>query len=71
MKYVASGCTTLQRFEAKMHTLNEIVPGTFYNCVSLKEIIIEPNLVLGYGALQYLPNIEILKLNMIEIRFNS
>lgn len=54
-----------------MHTLNEIVPGTFYNCVSLKEIIIEPNLVLGYGALQYLPNIEILKLNMIEIRFNS
>ncbi|KAK8836977.1 hypothetical protein M9Y10_037013 [Tritrichomonas musculus] len=65
LKEIISQRLSIERFVANMGTLSSIASGTFEGCNSLKVIVIHCEVNLGYGALQNIPNLEILKLVLL------
>lgn len=54
---------TIEKFEVNSGTLSEILPGTFYHCNSLREIIIHDEVKIGLNSLQNIPNLAILSID--------
>ena len=64
LKEVTRNSKTLEKFEAQLDTLAEIETGTFDGCEKLTEIIIHPEVIIRYKALQNIPNLAKVTLNM-------
>ena len=54
----------IEKFEAHIGTLTEILSETFSSSINLKEIIIHTEIYISYGALQNIPNLEVLKMDL-------
>lgn len=63
--------STIEKFEVNTGTLNEILPGTFYECNSLKEIVIHSDTKIGLNALQNIPNLTKISLDLIQTVRNN
>ena len=62
LKEMIKNSLSIEKFEAHIGTLNEIASGTFSGCKYLKEIILHTEVFISVGALQNIPSL--LKLTM-------